>query len=56
MEREVHKSKTFEDAARWDREQQWAMTPEERFEIARVLRERAYGQDPPDVRESERGR
>jgi hypothetical protein len=56
VEREVHKSSSFEEAARWDREQQWAMTPEERLEIARILRERAYGADAPDVRQSERGR
>jgi hypothetical protein len=30
-----------------------AMTPEERMEIARVLRERVYGKNAPDVRESE---
>ena len=56
MEREVHKATSFADAARWDREQQWALTPEERFEIARILRERVYGTDAPDVRESERSR
>ena len=53
MEHDAHKSTSFEDAARWDREQQWAMTPDERIEIARTLRERVYGKDAPDVRESE---
>lgn len=56
MEREAHKSRSFADAAAWDREQMWAMTPDERLEIARVLRERVYGADAPDVRESERAK
>ena len=56
MEREAHKSRSFADAAAWDLAQMWAMTPEERLEIARVLRERAYGADAPDVRESERAK
>lgn len=54
MDREVHKSRSFEEAERHDREQQWRMTPDERFEAARVLRERVYGTDCPDVREAER--
>ena len=56
MEREAHKSLSFADAARWDREQQWAMTPEERLMAARELRERAYGKDALDVREAERAK
>ncbi len=54
LEREVHKAKSFDEAARWDRAQQLAMTPDERLEAARVLRERAFGADVPDVREAER--
>lgn len=54
MERIAHKASSFDDAARWDREQQHAMTPDERLEVARVLRERVYGCDTPDVREAER--
>jgi hypothetical protein len=54
MERDAHKSRSFDDAAQWDKEQQLSMTPDERLEIARVLRIRAYGADVPDVRESER--
>jgi len=50
MQREAHKSWSFADAAVWDREPMWAMTPDERLEIARVLRERVYGADAPDVR------
>lgn len=56
MEREAHKARSFEEADRWDRAQQLAMTPDERFDIARTLRERVYGSDAPDVREAERGR
>ncbi len=33
MEREAHKSRSFADADRWDKEQHWAMTPDERFAI-----------------------
>lgn len=56
MEREVHKTTSFRDAARWDREQQWAMTPDERIAIAVELRERYYGKDAPDVRQAERSK
>ncbi len=54
MERIAHKSTSFAEAARWDREQHQAMTPEERLAVAKELRERAYGKDAPDVREAER--
>lgn len=50
MERVVHKSKSHEEAARWDIEQHVSMTPEERLRVARVLRDRAYP-DAKDVRE-----
>ncbi len=53
MERDAILAHSFEEAERWSREQMWAMTPEERMEIARVLRDRVYGKDAPDVRESE---
>jgi hypothetical protein len=56
MEREAHKSRSFADADRWDKEQQWAMTPDERLAIAKELRDRVYGKDAPDVRESERAK
>ena len=42
MDREVNKTRSFADADRHDREQQWRMTPDERFEVAAILRERAY--------------
>jgi hypothetical protein len=56
MDREVHKAKSFADADRWDREQMWAMTPDERMAIAKELRDRVFGKDCPDVREAERGK
>lgn len=52
MERVVKKSHSFEDADRWDVEQQNSMTAEERQQVARELRDRAYGKDAPDIRES----
>lgn len=54
MDRTSHIARDFADADRWDREQQLSMTPDERLEVARVLRERVFGVDAPDVRESER--
>ncbi|MGB3968128.1 MAG: hypothetical protein WBO45_15435 [Planctomycetota bacterium] len=56
MERVANVAHSFEEAERWDREQMWAMTPEERYEIARILRERFYGSNAPDVREAERAK
>lgn len=56
MEREANKARSFAEAERWNLQQLWAMTPEERLEIAKVLRERAYGLDAPDVREAERSK
>ena len=56
MDRVANKAHSFADAERWDLEQMWAMTPEERLEAARILRERAYGPDAPDVREAERAK
>ncbi|MCA8978335.1 MAG: hypothetical protein KDC98_26640 [Planctomycetes bacterium] len=56
MEREAHKSTSFADAARWDKQQQWSMTPDERLALAKELRDRYYGADCPDVREAERSK
>lgn len=54
MERVAIKTRSFDEAARWDREQSWALSADERLRILRLLQERAYGKDAPDVRESER--
>ena len=51
MERIVHIAKSFEEAEQWDIEQNLAMTPEERLEAAKELKERVYGKNSPDVRE-----
>lgn len=51
-----HKARSFEEADRWNREQNWALTPLERMQIARQLQIRVYGGDAPDVRESERSK
>lgn len=56
MDREAHKSTSFQDADRWDKEQQWAMTPDERLAIAKELCDRYYGKNCPDVREAERSK
>jgi hypothetical protein len=50
MERVVHKSRSFEEAAEHDIRQQVSMTPQERMRIARILKERAYPSDARDVR------
>jgi hypothetical protein len=54
MERVVHVAHGYAEAAQWDIEQQLRLTPQERQAIARELRRRVWGDDPPDVRESHR--
>ncbi len=56
MERVIHRSKSFQEAAAWDRQQQIRMTPQERWAIARRLKERVYGPHPKDVRACHRTR
>lgn len=56
MERVAFKTSSPAEADRWDREQSWALTPDERLRILRILQERAYGKGMPDVREGERRR
>ena len=52
MERVCNKSKNFKEAEEWDINQQLSMTPEERQEAAKVLRERVYGWENIDVKDS----
>jgi len=52
MKRIVRKSKNFREAHLWDIRQQIGMTHEERQNIAKVLKERIYGKNSPDVRDS----
>lgn len=54
MKRIFHKAKNFKDAENWDIHQHLSMTTEERQEVAKALRERAYGRKTIDVRESYR--
>jgi hypothetical protein len=56
MEREAHECRSFTEADAHDLRQLWAMTPEQRLEAAKVLRDRAYGADAPDVRAAERAK
>jgi hypothetical protein len=51
MERIVHKSNSHQEALRWDIEQHVRMSPEERMDAARLLKERAFPPDAKDVRE-----
>lgn len=54
IERVVHIARSHREAHEWDVEQQIRMTPEQRQDIARELRRRVYGPNPPDVREAYR--
>jgi hypothetical protein len=51
MDRIVHKSNSHAEALRWDIEQHVRMSPEERMEAARILKERSFPSDAKDVRE-----
>lgn len=51
----VHRATSFSEADAWNREQLAGMTLDERLRIAEALRQRMYGDNPPDVRCSERG-
>ncbi len=50
MERVVHKAKSFKEADEWDIQQQISMTPEQRLQAAKELRDRVYPRDAKDVR------
>jgi hypothetical protein len=49
--RVVNIAKSFTEAEQWDIKQQINMTPNERMEILKVLKDRFYGPDAKDVRE-----
>ena len=51
MERVVHISRSFEEAEQWNIDQNVAMTPDQRLEAAKMIRERVYGTGNPDIRE-----
>ncbi len=52
MDRIVNKARTHKEAEDWDLLQQIEMTCDQRHEIAKALKERFFGIDNPDVRES----
>ena len=52
MKRIIHKSNSFEDAEKWDIEQNISLTNADRQRIAKILKIRVFGKDCPDVRET----
>ena len=52
MERIVNKARKHKEAEDWDISQQTEMTSEQRQAIAKILKERFFGTDNVDVRES----
>jgi len=48
-----HQARDFREADAWDREQIATMSLDDRLRLAELLRRRAYGEHPADVRESE---
>ncbi len=51
IKRVVNIARSQEEAREWDIRQALEMTHEERQKVARVLKERVYGENNPDVRE-----
>ena len=56
MERICNKAKNYKEAEEWDIKQQLSMTSEERQDAAKELRERVYGRDNIDIKDSIRKR
>jgi len=54
MKMVVKKFTNFKEAEEWNIKQYLKMSPEERQKIARKLRERVYGKNPPDVRDAKK--
>ena len=52
----IHVSRSYEEMERYSRQQDARLTPDERLAILAELRRQVYGDNPPDVRESERNR
>jgi hypothetical protein len=50
LERIVHKATSFEDAAEWDIRQHLSLSPQERMRAAKVLKDRSFPKNAPDVR------
>ncbi len=51
MKRIINIFNDFKDAEKNNIFEEIAMTPEERLEAARILRERVYGSNVPDIRD-----
>jgi hypothetical protein len=56
MRRVIHVAKGFHDAREWEILQELSMTPAQRQRVAKALKERFYGKNPPDVRETHSNR
>jgi hypothetical protein len=54
MERIFKKAKNYKEAQEWDVEQNLRMTPEQRQDVSKELRERVYGKETVDIRDSVR--
>jgi len=54
MEPISHKSKNFKEAEKYDIKQHNQMSPSERQSVAKNLRERYFGKNPPDLRDSQK--
>lgn len=52
MKHIAHKSHSFVDAEKWDIKQQINMTPQQRLQASKLLKELYYGKKNLDVRES----
>ncbi len=49
MKRIVHKAKNFQEAQKWDIRQQVSLSPQERQQIAKALKIKAYGPKPSEI-------
>lgn len=54
--RVVNVAHGFRQAREWEIFQEISMTPGQRQRVAKALKERFYGKNPPDVREAHRSR
>jgi len=50
MERIVHIAKNFHEASVWEIKQETSMSAEERQKAARILKEKYYGKNRPDIK------
>jgi hypothetical protein len=52
----VNLAHSFQEAREWEIQQELSMTPAQRQQAAKELKERFYGKNAPDVRQAERSR